>query len=37
VTVEEGKFTLRKEDDSEIVVPLSRLSAEDRDFLKQRE
>jgi hypothetical protein len=37
VGVADGKVTLRKEDDTVVVVPLSRLSAEDRDFLKQRE
>ena len=37
VVVADGKVTLRKEDGSEVVVPLARLSAEDRDFLKQRE
>jgi hypothetical protein len=37
VKVADGNVTLRKADDSEVVVPLSRLSAEDRDFLKQRE
>jgi hypothetical protein len=37
VKVADGKVTLRKEDGKEIVVTLARLSAADRDFLKQHE
>jgi hypothetical protein len=37
VQVADGKVTLRKEDGKEIVVSLVRLSAADRDFLKQQE
>lgn len=37
VQVADGKVTLRKEDGKEIVVSLARLSAADRDFLKQQE
>ena len=37
VKVADGNATLRKEDGKEITVPVSRLSAADREFLKQPE
>ncbi len=37
VKVADGNVTLRKEDNKETVLPLSRLSAADREFLTQQE